>query len=102
MPLWVQSDQWNRITYYTVAPACTEPTLSCSGIGFLTVNNVAAPNNNKQALVIEAGRKLGGQLRPCLAVTDCLDGAVNTSGTDTYEIQSPSPAFDDIVAIVAP
>ena len=102
LPAWVATNQWHLLTYYTVAPACTEPTPICSGTGFLTVNNDAAPNNNKQALVIEAGRKLGGQLRPCLAVTDCLDGAVNTSGTDTYEIQSPSPAFDDIVAIVAP
>ena len=102
LPAWVSNDQWHLLTYYTIAPACTSSTPFCSGAGYLTVNNVAAPNNNKQALVIEAGRKLLGQLRPCVGVADCLDGAVNTSGTDTYELQSLSPAFDDIVAIVAP
>jgi hypothetical protein len=102
LPAWVTNDQWHLLTYYTVAPACTAATPLCTGAGYLTVNNVATPNNDKQALVIESGRKLGGQLRPCAGVADCLDGATNTSGTDTYEIQSLSPTFDDTVAIVAP
>jgi len=102
LPGWVASDQWNAVTYYTVAPACTNATPSCAGIGFLTVNNTAAPNNDKRALIIEAGRAIGPQLRPCASVTDCLDGAVNTAGTDTYEIQPASPTFDDVVVVVAP
>ena len=102
LPAWVSADQWNRLTYYTLAPACTYTTPFCTGTGFLTVNNLAPPNNNKQALVIEAGRGIGAQLRPCSTVTDCLDGAVNTSGTDTYEIQPPSPTFDDVVVVVGP
>ena len=102
LPAWISADQWHLLTYYTVAPACTAATPLCTGIGYLTVNNVTAPNNDKQALVIEAGRRFGGQLRPCVGVGDCLDGAVNTSGTDTYEIRSFSPSFDDTLAIVAP
>jgi hypothetical protein len=102
LPPWISADQWHLLTYYTVAPACTQTTPFCTGSGYLTVNNVPAPNNNKQALVIEAGRKLGGQVRPSPGVVDYLDGAVNTSGTDTYEIQSFSPSFDDTIAIVAP
>ncbi len=102
LPPWFTNDQWNLLTYYTVAPACTSATLSCTGVGKLTVNNSPAPNNNKQALVIAAGRTLAGQSRPSTGVTDYLDGAVNTSGTDTYEIQPPSPTFDDIVVVVAP
>jgi type II secretory pathway pseudopilin PulG len=102
LPGWFINDQWNLLTYYTVAPACTSATPACTGAGYLTVNNAPAPNNNKEALVIAAGRRLGAQVRPCTAVADCLDGVVNTSGTDTYEIRPPSPTFDDTVVVVAP
>jgi hypothetical protein len=102
LPGWFTTDGWAQLTYYTLAPACTSATPGCSGIGLLTVQNGTAPTNNKQALVIEAGRMLTGQTRPCATVVDCLDGPVNTSGTDTYEAQPLSPTFDDTVAIVAP
>ena len=91
LPTWLTDDLWHTVTYYTVDPGST-----------LTVLNTPAPNNNKQALVIMAGRKLTGQVRPCGAVADCLDGPVNTSGSNTYESRPISPTFNDIVVIAAP
>ena len=52
--------------------------------------------------MIVAGRALSGQTRPCTTVADCLDGATNISETDTYQVDSPSPIFDDIVVAVGP
>lgn len=104
LPGWFTSDQWHLLTYYTVAPACTSSTPTCSGAGFLTVQNGPTPTGNAQALVIEPGPSLPalGQPSPCGAAANCLDGAENTNGDDIYITQSPSPTFNDVVVIVAP
>lgn len=105
LPAWLTNDQWNLLTYYTVAPACTSADLNCSGTGgFLTVQNGPMPTGNKQALVIEPGPSLPGlgQLSPCGTPANCLDGTENTNGDDIYVMQPASPTFNDIVVIVAP
>ena len=93
LPSWLVADQWNTITYYAVDPA-----------GAITVQNTPAPNNNKEVVIVMSGRKIAPlqMARPCLVITDCLEGPVNTSGTNTFESKPASPAFNDIVVVVAP
>jgi len=100
LPPWVLDDEWYKVTYYAVDSLCAaSPTCST---GTLTALHTPAPNNNKQALVIMAGRKLPSQTRPCGSVTDCLEGAWNTGGTGTYESSPRAAAFNDVLVIVAP
>ena len=101
-PAWFTANDWHELTYYTVAPACTNATPNCAGAGYLTVNNTQAPNNDKRALVIVAGRALGGQSRPCAAVADCLEDPENTNLDDVYVKIPISSAFNDKIVIVAP
>ncbi len=101
-PSWFITNNWHLLTYYTVAPACTQSSPGCGGAVYLTVNNTQAPNNDKQALVIVAGRALSGQARPCASVTDCLDGAENTNLDDIYVKNVVSSTFNDKIVIVAP
>ena len=93
LPTWLTDDLWHTVTYYAVDPGST-----------LTVQNTPAPNNNKQVLVVMAGRRLTGQTRPCGVVTDCLEGAVNPNGpsTNIFESRAASPVFNDIVVVMAP
>jgi hypothetical protein len=102
LPAWFANDQWNLLTYYTVAPACTSPTPNCGGTGLLTVQTGPTTINNVQALVIEAGRRLPAQTRPSTAVADFLDGLENTNGDDVYVMQPASSSFNDTVVVVAP
>jgi type II secretory pathway pseudopilin PulG len=101
-PGWYFANNWHLLTYYTVAPACVNTTPDCAGAGFITVNNTPTPSNDKRALVIVAGRALGGQTRPCAAVTDCLEDAENTNADDIYVRNTVSTTFNDKFVIVAP
>lgn len=101
-PAWFVANNWHLLTYYTVAPACINTTPNCAGAGYITVNNTQAPNNDKRALVIVAGRALGGQPRPCAGVADCLEDAENTNLDDVYVKNPISSAFNDKFVIVAP
>lgn len=99
---WFTTNNWHLLTFYTVAPACTNATLNCSGAGFLTVKGTAVPNDDKRAVVIIAGRALAGQNRPCAGVADCLDDPENTNLDDVYIKLPISSTFNDKVMIVAP
>lgn len=99
---WFTTNNWHLLTYYTVAPACINTTPNCAGIGYITVNNTQAPNDNKRALVIVTGRALSGQLRPCAGVADCLEDPENTNLDDVYVKNPISSTFNDKFVIVAP
>jgi len=100
LPAWFTSDQWHQLTYYTTAPACTFSTPTCTGVGFLTVQNAPMPTGNKQALVIEPGPT--PPTTCSTALNSCLDGINQSNTTDVYVTQPASPTFNDIVVIVAP
>jgi hypothetical protein len=101
-PGWFLTDGWYPLIYFTLAPACEYPNILCTPGTLLTVTGTPAPNNNKQALVIVAGRRLAGQTRPSTNVADYLDGVENTNGDDVYLTQSASTTFNDTVVIVSP
>jgi hypothetical protein len=102
IPAWLTTNNWHLLTYYSVAPACIITTPGCTGAGLLTVNNVQSPINDKRALVIVAGRALGGQSRPCATVVDCLEDPENTNLDDIYIKNPISSTFNDKLVIVAP
>lgn len=61
---WFQMNAWRELIYYGVAPACATGTVSCGGIGLLTVkNSKLLPENDKHLVLIAAGRRLGSQSR---------------------------------------
>jgi hypothetical protein len=61
---WFQMNAWREVVYYAIAPACVTGTVSCNGIGFLTVKNPKLlPENDKRLVLIATGHTLGGQLR---------------------------------------
>ncbi len=102
LPSWFATNNWHYLTYYTVAAACIEATPNCAGAGFLTVVNTPAPNYDKRALIIIAGRALAGQTRPSINVSDYLEAGNATVPDDIYERNAMSATFNDKVTIVAP
>jgi hypothetical protein len=101
---WFISNQWYRQTYYAVAPgwvpsgsgACSPPTC-------LTVNNLAAPTNNKRAILVLAGRALDGQTHPSGNPADYLEGQNATPADLIFEHRAGSPTtINDRVVVVSP
>lgn len=107
--LWFLANEWYRQVYYAVAPdllpggsgSCPN-TKPC-----LTVSNLSAPNNDKQAILVLAGRTLNGSTRPSANTSDYLEGANQTAvpPTSTYifEHRAGSPtSINDRVVVIAP
>jgi hypothetical protein len=81
---WFQQNNWRELIHYAVAPACITGTVSCTGSGYLTLNNaLVLPDNQKQVVVISAGRTLTGQSR--------TDNASQTSEANYMEGENLSP-----------
>jgi len=104
---WFVRNEWYRLLYYATAqrhaawilptaPSCT------AGTNCLTVNNLAAPNNNKQAVLILAGRSLGGQVRPPVTIADFLEGENKAPVDTTFEQARLGSTFNDRVVVVSP
>jgi len=101
---WFISNQWYRQTYYAVSqnyltgasPPCT------AGTTCLTVNNLPTPNNNKQAILVFAGRALDGQTRPSGTLANYLEGQ-NATPDLTFEHRSgTATSINDRVVVVSP
>lgn len=60
---WFQQNAWRELIFYAVAPACTQPTKNCTGVGYLTLNKSLTPGNNKRVILIAGGPALIGQVR---------------------------------------
>ncbi|HQQ33198.1 MAG TPA: hypothetical protein PLR90_04705 [Methylophilus sp.] len=61
---WFQLNSWREVIYYAVSPLCVTGTVSCPAGGDLTLNNaLVAPTNNKQFIIIAAGKRIGTQVR---------------------------------------
>jgi hypothetical protein len=97
-PQWFAANDWHLLTYYAIAPACTRPTLNCSGSGFLSVND----KPGVRAIVIIGGRAIAslGQTRPCATEMDCLEQPL--AAADQYRRMPRSVSFNDRVAVIRP
>jgi len=104
LPAWFDNDGWNLQLWYAPAPACTQPTPNCSGVGFVDVRNTPATTNDKRAVLIAAGPVLPlGQNRPASALSDLLDSSENSDNINlVFEKLPIDAASNDRVLIVAP
>jgi len=106
---WFISNQWYRQTYYAMSSglspggggACSRPTPSARAC--LTVNNLPGSTNNKQAILVFAGRALDGQTRPSGTPADYLEGQNATPADLIFEHRAGTPtAINDRVVVVSP
>jgi hypothetical protein len=110
---WFIQNEWFRQTYYAISQgflagggnACNAPAV----FACLTVNNLRpsyANSNDKQAIVLLAGRSLNGITRPSTNLPDYFENANLTAASGTtlvYENRPGSPtAINDRVVVVSP
>ena len=93
-PAWFVANNWHRLTYYSLAPACTATSVGCSGVGFLSVNG----QGNFRAVVVVGSRVLSGQSRPCATAADCIEQP--SAGLDIYQRLAVSTTYNDKVATI--
>jgi type II secretory pathway pseudopilin PulG len=106
---WFTLNQWYRQTYYAVSqnylPGAS-PTPPCTaGTTCLTVNNLPTPNNNKQAILVFAGRALDGQNRIAFPGTlaNYLEGQNATPADLIFEHRAGTvTTINDRVVVVSP
>ena len=103
---WFTSNQWYRQSYYAVSqnylPGASPSPPCTAGTTCLTVNNLPAPNNNKQAILVFAGRALDGQARPG-TLANYLEGQNATPADLIFEHRSGVPTtINDRVVVVSP
>jgi hypothetical protein len=107
---WFIDNEWYRQTYYAVSAgylpggggSCTPSgTPSC-----LTVNNLPPSYvtlNDKQAILVLAGRALNGSSRPSANLADYLEGQNSTPADFVYEHRQGMPtSINDRVIVVSP
>ena len=105
---WLIANQWYKQLFYAVAPDLV-PGGSGNCIAnppCLTVNNLASPNN-KQAILVFAGRALNGTSRPSGTVANYLENANLSAALGTtpfvYEHRAGVPtSINDRVVVVSP
>ncbi len=101
LPTWFSANNWHQLTFYAVSPLCTSSATAatCVSTGGLTVSGVST---NAQSMLIISGRAYTGQVRPCMALTDCLEDAENRNGDSMFQQPALSPSNNDRLIIVAP
>ena len=63
---WFQQNAWRELIFYAVAPACTQPTKNCTGLGFLNLNGALTSGNNKKVILLASGSALVAQNRSAI------------------------------------
>lgn len=111
---WFNTNRWERQTYYAISPGYAPGAAgSCnpsSSPYCLTVDNLAAPTDNKRAIVILGGRSLSGASRPNGTLSDYLEAKNATTGDYAFEhslrasttVMGAPVAINDRVIVVAP
>ena len=108
---WFLSNQWYRQTYYAMssglapsssAGACNPPTVTAPPC--LTVNNLPGSTNNKEAILIFAGRALDDQTRPLPGtLANYLEGQNATPADLIFEHRAGvATTINDRVVVVSP
>lgn len=111
---WFNRNQWYKQTYYAVSPGYAPGGAgSCNPAASpycLSVDNAAAPTNNKRAIIILAGRSLSGASRPNGNPLDYLEAKNKDTGDYAFEhasgntttYQGATVEINDRVIVVAP
>ena len=108
---WLTDNDWHQNAYYALSSGFAVNATgvkSCGGAGpaCLTIANTAAPNNDKQALIVMTGRALPGQgarpLTPVVAITELLEGQNADATPAVFEHNAKTAAFNDYPVAVRP
>ncbi len=102
LPTWFGApNNWHQLIFYAVSPLCTSAATAaaCTSVGGLTVSGVST---NAQSLLVISGRAYTGQVRPCVALTDCLEDAENRNGDSVFQPPALAASNNDRLIIVAP
>ncbi|MCC6473309.1 MAG: hypothetical protein IT514_06140 [Burkholderiales bacterium] len=103
---WFMSNQWYRQVFYASSAALTPgpfspPASTCSG-NCLTVRNLSSPDD-RQGILVLAGRSLNGSSRPSSSLADYLEGENATPADAIFEHRWGRPAnINDRVVTLAP
>jgi hypothetical protein len=96
---WFVRNQWYRLLYYATAPehaASGAAPRACAAC--LNVANLAAADRPR-AILILAGRSLGGAARPNADLADFLEGA-NADASPGFESRAVNASFNDRVVVL--
>lgn len=96
---WFVRNEWFRLLYYATAPehaASGAAPRSCATC--LQVANLA-PAASQRAILILAGRSLGGAARPNGALADFLEGA-NADASPGFEARAVNASFNDRIVVL--
>jgi hypothetical protein len=115
---WTTANNWHQNAYYALSPGYAVNVAgakNCGGAGpqCVTVGRTAAPNNNKEAVVLMTGRALSAaspaqNARPVnpatVTVADYLEGANQTAASASlvFENNLRSQSFNDQAVVVRP
>ncbi len=93
---WFINNGWDRFTYYGVSQAATHDPGGAT-VCSLTVNNLAAPTNDKCLVLVLAGRALAGTTQPSYTLANYWERQ-NASFGVIYEVGPVDATFNDRVA----
>lgn len=91
---WFVRNQWYRLVYYAGAPACAGGSAACLSI------KTGPATATARAIVILAGRSLGGIERPNGNLGDYLDSAENRDNDRSFEQLPVGARHNDRVIVV--
>lgn len=106
---WLDQNGWHQDAFYAVSPGYAISGTNACGGACITVANTAAPNNDKQAVVLMAGRALplaGQGVRPLaptpVAAAQFFEGSNATPSSLAYEQNLRTASFNDMPIVVRP
>lgn len=101
---WFVRNQWQRFAFYAIsegfAPGWNSQCNVAGNPACLTVNTPSTPAGGRRAVVVLAGRSLGGQARPSANLADYLDTTENRDGNTTFELKPVNATFNDRVITI--
>ena len=102
---WFWNNQWQRYTYYHVAPSATAasvtPCVNPGDPGCISVTGLPAGTGNtwdKRLALVLSGRPLATQTQPSSGRSNYFEAENLTSGDRQYEMLAKSTTFNDRVA----
>ncbi|MFH1216374.1 MAG: hypothetical protein V1706_07730 [Pseudomonadota bacterium] len=101
IPAWMTANRWHHLSYYAVGSGAVQAGAGCTaGLDCLTVTGWAMPDNNKEAVVLQAGDALTGQNRAAAAGLGDYFEAANAVALDRlFTVQGAAP-FNDRLEVV--
>ena len=91
---WFVRNQWYRVVYYAAVPSCASMPSSCLSVAAGTGTRPA------RAIMVLAGRSLGGAARPNGKLEDYLDSLENRDNDRSFEQLPVGARHNDRIVVV--